>query len=374
MASTKKLTTGSASLRRGRKIEWLKKCVPVVFFVAVLGAFVFAAPIAAAEKLTRYEASHDAMGTTFSVVAYGRDTGQLAAVTNEVFEEIDRLDGQMSNYNPASELSDINREAARQPVIVEPKLFRLIQDSIRFSEETQGAFDVTVGPLMKAWGFFRGRGRVPSDAELAEVLSYTGFKRLELEPERRALRFGVPGIELDLGGIAKGYAVDRAVEMLRSNGIASALVSSGRSSIYALGAPPGKRGWEVRLCDPLHPGKAGESVLLKNYSLSASGNYEKFFKVEDKIYSHILDPKTGRPVEDMLSTAVLAARAVESDALSTAFYVLGPHRARSYLAAHPNLAVVFYQPTSQGVSFRRVFARSKSFHLPQDALARFKGR
>lgn len=198
-----------------------------------------AGPVSAADVVVRYEASHQAMGTVFTVVAYGRDQAQLAEVVNEVFEEIDSLDQQMSNYKPDSELSVINREAAQQNVLVEPRLFHLIQESLHYSEETGGAFDPTVGPLMKQWGFFRGHGRLPTEAEIAQVLKSVGYQRIKLDPERRTIRFEARGVELDLGGIAKGYAVDRAVELLRSNDITSALVSSGTSSIYALGSPPG---------------------------------------------------------------------------------------------------------------------------------------
>ncbi|MBI1984407.1 MAG: FAD:protein FMN transferase, partial [Acidobacteria bacterium] len=159
-------------------------------------------------EVARYEASHDAMGTVFTVVAYGADTRHLAAVVNEAFEEIDRIDAQMSNYKPESELSAINRNAASRSVLVEPRFFRLLQDSLRYSEETGGAFDITVGPLMRAWGFFRGQGRLPEKSEEANVLVKIGFRHVILDPATRTVRFDKVGIELDLGGIAKGYALD----------------------------------------------------------------------------------------------------------------------------------------------------------------------
>ena len=330
-----------------------------------------AAPLPAEELAVRYEASHQAMGTVFTVVAYGLDARTLAQVVNEAFEEIDRLDAQMSNYRPESELEGINRRAAREAIMVEPQLFQLIRDALRYSEETGGAFDITVGPLMKAWGFFRGQGRVPSRSELSEVLRRVGYRHVKLDPSTRALRFDAEGVELDLGGIAKGYAVDEAVEILRANGVTSALVSSGTSSLYALGAPPEERGWKVTLRDPYEAEKVGDVVYLKNYSLSASGNYEKFFKLGGKTYCHILDPRDGRPVANMLATAVLAPRAVESDALSTAFFVLGPVRSRKYLSTHPSLAALFYQPTAEKGRFRRVLLRSASFSPPPEARAEF---
>jgi len=180
------------------------------------------------------------MGTIFTVAVYGRDRTFLSEVVEQVFEEVDRLDEQMSNYKPESELSVINREAASHPVIVEPGLFHLLEICVQRSEQTGGAFDITVGPLMKSWGFFRGRGRLPTPAEINQVLKRVGYRHLKLDPERRTIQFDESGVEIDLGGIAKGYAVDRAVDILRSNGITSALVSSGTSSIYALGSPPAR--------------------------------------------------------------------------------------------------------------------------------------
>jgi thiamine biosynthesis lipoprotein len=348
-----------------KSVTWVKLWLPLLISTFAV------APLRAEELSVRYEASHQAMGTVFTVVAYGRDARYLAQVVNEAFEEIDRLDAQMSNYKPESELAGINRHGARQPVIVEPKLFQLIRDSLGYGEETGGAFDVTVGPLMKAWGFFRGQGRVPGRSELRQVLSRVGYRHVKLDHNQRTIRFDAEGMELDLGGIAKGYAVDQVVEILRANGVASALVSSGTSSLYALGAPPEERGWKVTLRDPYEAEQAGDVVYLKNYSLSASGSYEKFFKLGGRTYCHILDPRAGWPVANMLATAVLAPRAVESDALSTAFFVLGPVRSRKYLSTHPDLAVLFYQPTAAKGRFKRVKLQSASFRPGPEALAEF---
>lgn len=326
-------------------------------------------PSTAGADLVRYRASHDAMGTTFEVGAYGANREYLAAVVNEVFDEIDRLEQQMSNYRTDSELSYINRAASRHSVVVEPALFRLIRDAIRYSSETSGAFDITIGPLMKSWGFFRQPGRVPDDAEIAQTLKTVGYPHVKLDATARTLWFDRAGVQLDLGGIGKGFAVDRAAEVLRSSGVARALISSGTSSIYALGAPPDARAWTVTLRDPLDVNKGADVIHLKNCSISTSGNYENFFKEEGRVYSHILDPATGRPVEGMLSTAVLALDATESEALSTAFYVMGPERASHYVAAHANLTVIYYQATETPNQFKRVVARSSFNDLPIDVAA-----
>ncbi|HEV2350518.1 MAG TPA: FAD:protein FMN transferase [Terriglobia bacterium] len=321
---------------------------------------------------SRYQDSHDAMGTTFDVAAYGPDGEFLAAVVNEIFEEIDRLEQQMSKFRYDSEIAHLNRNAAKHSIIVEPKLFALIQYALSVSRETHGAFDVTIGPLMKSWGFFRQEGRIPGPAEIAQILKSTGHEHVKTDAVARTVCFDKQQVELDLGAIAKGYAIDRAVEILRGYNVGSALVSSGMSSIYALGSPPRERAWAIKLRDPFDAAKVADTILLKNCSISTSGNYVRFFTLDGKTYSHIMNPATGWPVEGMLSTAVTSVNSMESEALSTAFYVLGPARAAQILAARPNLLVVYYQPDPAPNSFKRVVARSSSFTLPPDVVAEVK--
>src|SRR5262249_3623509 len=162
----------------------------------------------------------------------------------------------------------VNREAARHPVSVDAELFDFIAESMRYTRESDGAFDVTVGPLMKAWGFFRGEGRMPSDDELAAARHHVGAAHVVLNPVDKTIAFDEAGVELDLGGIAKGYAVDRAVQVLRRHGVAAALVSSGGSTIYGFGAPPGRAAWEVMVQDPIDSRKAALTVTLKDRALS----------------------------------------------------------------------------------------------------------
>ena len=322
----------------------------------------------------RYEASHLAMGTEFTLVSYGDDAQYLAAVGNEVFEEIDRLDAQLSKYNTKSEISLINRTAGGRSVRVEPKLFELLAKSIDYSQSTEGAFDVTSGPLMKAWGFFPGQGRVPAGCEIAQVLRRVGHRHLHLNGADRTIHFDAEGLELDLGAIGKGYAVDRAVDILRRYGVTQALVSSGTSSLYALGAPQGARGWPISLRNPYKKERAANVIYLRNCALSTSGNYEKFFRVGAKMYAHILDPTTGKPVENMLAAIVLAPRAGDADALSTAFYVMGVERSRDYLATHPNLMALFYLPRGKKPKFRRVVLRSAPSNTGGAFFARITNR
>jgi thiamine biosynthesis lipoprotein len=246
-------------------------------------------------------------------------------------------------------------------------LFKLIQDSLQYSQESGGDFDITVGPLMKAWGFIRGQGRVPSKDELAQVLKRIGYQHIKLDPSTRSIRFDEPGIEIDLGAIAKGYAIDRSVQILRDNGINRALISSGTSSLYALGSPPGETGWKISVRNPLDKNKAACVLRLQNLSLSVSGDYEKFFKLGGKTYAHIMDPHTGMPVENMLSTAVVSPSGTDSDALSTTFFVESPDATRDYLKHHPDLTAILFQPTTSGNAFKQVILKSRVMNLPNNA-------
>lgn len=328
-------------------------------------------PLARAADLpVRYEASHHSMGTEFTVVAYGSNSAYLQEVTGRVFQEIDQLDGQMSNYKAGSELSAINREAFHRAVTVEPRLFKLIQASLKYSRASGGDFDITVGPLMRAWGFFRGQGRLPSKSELAQVLKRIGYQHIKLDPSARTIRFDEPGIEIDLGAIAKGYAIDQAVRILRDNGIKRAFVSGGTSSLYALGSPPGENGWKISVRNPLDTSKAACVLRLQNLSLSVSGDYEKFFKLGDRIYAHIMDPHTGMPVENMLSTVVVSPSGTDSDALSTSFFVEGPGATRHYLNIHPNLTAILFVPAASGQAFKQITLKSSVTKLPADAFVR----
>jgi arylsulfatase A len=294
-----------------------------------------------------HEESREVMGCTGTVRACGPDASALPAVVGAALDELDRVDRLMSHYRPDSPLSRLNREAASGPVSVEPELLAFLAECLRWSRDSGGAFDVTVGPLMRAWGFFRDEGRVPEEAELAGVRSVVGYQHVLLDPDAGTIRFDRPGVELDLGGIGKGYAVDRVVSLLRQRGIASALVNLGGSSIYGLGAPPGKTTWEIGVRDPARPAKTALTVALRDRSLSVSGGYQRFFEKDGVAYSHIMDPHTGRPVHGLLSVAVLTERATDGDALDNVLFVQGLETSRATLGRLPPIEALFFVPNGR---------------------------
>jgi thiamine biosynthesis lipoprotein len=293
---------------------FMKRNVIILFLVPVL---------AIAGTPYRYEASLDAMGTTFSVVVYGEDKLALAPAVDTAFEEVRRLDRKLSNYRPDSEWSQVNQKAFEQEVVVSQELFDLLAACQQYSRLSEGAFDITIGPLMKLWGFYKGNGRLPHRAEVRGVLNRVGYRHMALNAERRSVRFLKSGMEIDPGGIGKGYAVDCAVGVLKENGIRTALITAGGSSIYGLGAPPDERGWTVKIRHPRDSRKTAAEIVLSNESMSTSGSYEKFFRAEGKTFSHIMDPRTGFPAAGMYSVSVITPKTLDSEAWTKPFFIQG---------------------------------------------------
>ncbi len=298
----------------------------------------FAAPAAQTNKLLRIETTIESMGGAFSIVAYGPDSNVLRAATEAAGEEAKRIEELISNYMPASEWSEINRDAGMKPVRVSAETIALLQACKRYHELSGGTFDITVGPLMKVWGFYKGSGHLPHRAEVRAALARVGSDKILIEGD--AVRFAKNGMNIDPGGIGKGYAVDRMAAILREYGIQSALISAARSSIYAMGAPPNDpEGWKVHIRDPKDAKKVAQEVFLRDQSMSTSGNYEKFFFAEGKMYSHIMDPRTGFPAQGMLSVSVIAPRCIDSEAWTKPLYIQGrawaqqhmPREFRAYL-------------------------------------------
>jgi thiamine biosynthesis lipoprotein len=284
--------------------------------------------------LARLELTEEAMGTSFSLVLFGPDRPGLESAAAATFAEAHRLDRLLSNYLADSEWSAMNREAAARPVRVTPELFALLSDCLAYSRMSEGAFDITVGPLIKVWGFYKGEGGMPKPREVNEALKRVGYRHVQLDPGARTVRFTRPGMDLDPGGIGKGYAVDRMVAVLKQAGIRIALVSASGSSIYGLGAPPEEpQGWPITIRTPRDPSAAAAQVVLKNMSLSTSGSYEKFFWAEGRTYSHIVDPRTGYPAQGTSAVSVVAPRTIDSEAWTKPFFINGRAWASAYKPA-----------------------------------------
>jgi len=265
--------------------------------------------------------SEPLLGTFVTVTVFAPTRARGIAVISAAFDAVRGVDALMSVHRQDSELSRLNARADSETVRVSPDLFRVIAKAQEIAEQTEGSFDITIGPLADLWGFIWKEYRLPSEEELKAVLPRVNHFLVRLDPEKCTVRFLAPGVWLDLGGIAKGYAVDCAIEKLRSLGITNAMVKAG-GDLRVVGAPPGKTNWIVQLEDPRKAGRRSR-VPLRNAALSTSGNYENFFEAEGVRYGHILNPRTGRPVQGIAACTVIAPTCMESDALATACVVFG---------------------------------------------------
>ena len=267
--------------------------------------------------------------------------GQLDAAS-AALDLVHDLEQQLSVYRDDSELSRLNQSAFETPVAVESQLFKLLDRSKQLSELTGGAFEPAAGALIRLWRDCRLAARIPTEEEVTQAIDRCGVSNVEFDISSETIRFVREGLEFNLGAIGKGYAVDRAGEILVERGVESWLVHGGRSSIRAQGIHGGHAGWPVGLKNPLLPEKTFATLVLKNAALATSGTAVQWFRYEGRRYGHILDPRSGWPIESLLSVSVIAPDSAMADALSTAFFVLGVEKS---LACCDNL------PKSVGAIF-----------------------
>lgn len=294
------------------------------------------------------------MATRFEFVIHGERESALRAAGEEAFDEIQRIENELSAFRPGSQIACLNRDAGHSPVRVSPEIFELLQHTVRLSQATGGAFDITVGPLLHAWGLRNPEGnrRLPTPEALAEALECVGAHRLRFDAERSLVQFHRPGVTLDLGAIGKGYALDRAAERLRESGITSALLHGGTSSIVAIGTPPDTDAWKVAIEPPDSMVRTECSsavaplavVALRDESLSVSAVWGRGFEAEGTFYGHVMDPRAGRPVTGAWLAAIVLPSATESDALSTALLVDGTAFLESLRRHLPAARCLLVQP------------------------------
>lgn len=274
------------------------------------------------------------MHTRFELLLHGPDAVALRAAGEAALNEVERLEDQLSIFRPASEISGVNRLAADRPVRVSPPVFRLLQSAQELSRLSEGAFDPTVAPLMRCWGFLGGTGHLPSSEEIRTARATVGMHWVELGPDEFTVRFRRRGMMLDLGAIGKGYAIDCAAEVLKEAGVVSAFLHSGTSSCFAIGSPPDVPVWRTAIPDPRpgccgepDPSRAGHGILaeidLRDGALGVSGIHGKCFHQDGRAFGHVLNPRSGAPPAWAILAAVCLPSAMESDALSTALLALG---------------------------------------------------
>ena len=313
------------------------------------------------QELKLFKKAILSMGTVFEVTIYTADKYIAEKAFNDVSLEINRLDYLMSNYKKESVLSELNKNASAGPADCNNELAYVIEQALQYSDITDGAFDITIGPLMKKWGFFKKQGRIPGKEELASVLKSVSYKNIIIEEKvKKSLSknpvtvktvfFKNTDTQIDLGGIGKGYAVDMAARVLKQNGINSALINFA-GNIYTFGTPPGKESWVIGLQHPRESEGLLGSFEIKDKAVSTSGDYEKFFTIEGKRYSHIIDPRTGNPVKGIVSVTIVTDNATRADALSTGVFVLGPEKGMALIEKLPDVeGIIIYEDAGSKLS------------------------
>jgi thiamine biosynthesis lipoprotein len=315
-------------------------------FLIMLGVLAVADPPRCREQ------SFYVMGTLARIEACGLEEPALDDAIGLAYRELETVDRLMSLYREESELSRLNRRPPGTPFALSPATFEVLAEAVRIAEESGGAFDPTVGPLLRLWGFYRGEGSVPTSSQLVDVGTKVGFRHIRLDPIGSSVRLGRAGVEIDLGALAKGYAVDRAIAALRKAGAAQGVVDLGESSIGLYG-----NGYQEKLFSVRN--KSGSSHFLATFELgegclSTSAGDEKGFERDGEWFSHIIDPRTGWPVRDSLSATVVGkeGEAMKVDALSTAGFVAGPHGAVDLWERFGVEGILFYRKGGEIDSIR----------------------
>ena len=280
------------------------------------------------------------MGTLFRIKLYAQDEQQAQAAFHSAFERIASIDEALSDYKPNSELSRLPATAVQHAVKVGQDLFDVLSASQRMAQETDGAFDITVGPLTHLWRDARRQRRVPQPADVKQALSRCGFRKLHVSAADKTVQLDVPGMQLDAGGIAKGYAADQALAVLKQNGISMALVAASGDLAFS-DAPPRQRGWKIGI-DSYDSANAPFTriVELQNAAVSTSGDTEQHLDAGGVRYSHIINPQTGVGVTTPVTVTVIARHGMDADSMATAISVLGLARGRTLVDSKPDMAAL----------------------------------
>jgi len=272
--------------------------------------------------------SHEAMATTFELLIVHEDERYARQAATAAFELVDRLEDELSRFRENSDVTRINNLPANEPFQLGLDTFECLKIAKRIYNETNGAFDITIGTLLKCLHNDDGTPRKPSPKEIDMARMHTGTNLIQLNEDEHTVKLSAGGVQIDLGGIGKGYAVDRIAELLRDYELDVALISGGYSSVLALDAPPGKKGWPLTMTDPAGSREILVRPFLHNAALSGSGVQKG---------GHIIDPRTAEPVEGRLAAWSSALDAATADALSTAFMIMGIDEIKKYCSMHPDI-------------------------------------
>jgi thiamine biosynthesis lipoprotein len=320
----------------------------VLASVVMFGGLIGCRSVSERVQLARFEFQQPHMGTLFTITLYATNevSGRVAA--EAAFAKVAALNQTMTDYNPESELMRLCQQPVGQPVRVSAELFEILAEARRIAKLSEGAFDPTIGPVVRLWRRARRTEVLPMPEQIAHARESVGWQKFAHDAKSQTVTLLATNMQLDLGGIAKGYAADAALKVLREHGIRCALVAA--SGDIAVGdAPPGQAGWRVSIGTPFKREGQERTLLLKNAAVSTSGDSEQFVVIDGCHYSHIVDPRTGLGLTNRCQVSVMAPHATQTDALATAVSILGAEQGAALIKAEPHASAIIYQEASAGL-------------------------
>lgn len=322
----------------------------VLFVISILSAYFHFRNLCKPEQFVKR--SFPVMNTSASITVYDLDAQSAEKALNAAQNKVYEIEKICNIFKQDSELSKLNSTAFKKEVVCSPLLWELMTESDRFYKVSGGSFDVTIRPLMTLWGFHRKRSTLPPEAEIQAVQPRIGWNKVKLDPAKKSVRFTVDGMSIDLGGIAKGFALDKAAAELMAAGVKRAVLDFG-GNIRCI-APQEARAFRIGVKDPLHPAQTLTTLELHQLSVATSGSYERFVTIDGKRYSHIMDPRTGKPVANgLVAATVITFRGVDSDALSTILFIDGESAASEICERFPGTGILLMYPRMNHLQIKR---------------------
>ncbi len=320
-----------------------RKAVEVLAVIIILALIVFAVfrilnPEDSGSGIQRFSKTELLMDTVFEIAVFTEDEAEGNRLLREAFSEVRMLEKTLSRFISGSEVDNINQAAGENPVEISSDSLQVIKEGIYLGEVSQGSFDITIAPLMDLWGFSTGEQRVPTPEEIEETLLLIDYTEVDINEQRNTVYLPREGMSLDLGGIAKGYIVDRIIQYLESQDVETAFVNAG-GDIRVIGNRPDGTPWRIGIRSPRN--REGQDLIavipISDQAVVTSGDYERFFTSDGIRYHHILDPSHGYPAAEAISVSIVARECMAADGLSTAIFVLGPQKGIELLESLPGI-------------------------------------
>lgn len=287
------------------------------------------------------------MGTFAEVTAFAADRDTAQRAVEAAYDRLADVNRQMSDYNDDSEIGRLNRQPAGAKTVVSPETFLVLQRAMEIAEASGGAFDPTCRPLVQLWKHAGKENRLPEPQALADTMQHVGWQKVTLDPQDRSVAVTVEGVQIDLGGIAKGYALDLAAEALKQTGAQSGLVNVG-GDVLAFGSQPGDKPWRIGMKHPFQPGLF-RTLAVRDRAVATSGVQQRFNVIDGKRYSHIVDPRTGRPAEQAPAVTVIASDGLTADAWATVFSVLAVEEGQTMVESLPGIEAMWIWGSADAV-------------------------